>query len=189
MAEIAGLKLIVPTSVTATGGCSASASATGKITFSGVRVDGTFTVEGAFSADYDNYLFVWGSLVGDNGTLQMRMRVSGSDASGSDYARQTLNADSTSVTAARATSQTNVRIAQLAGTTLYGGYHSYVYGPYLAQPTAFRTVGCHADFGGRIIDVASTHSLSTSYTGFTIFGGDSSPRVAAGTLQIFGLSQ
>lgn len=182
---IAGLKLIVPSSVS--GG--ATVSATGKVTFSGINASTTFTVEGAFSADYDNYLFVWGSLVGDTGTLGMRMRVGGSDATGTNYARQQLDAEATSVTGARATSDDRVRIAQIGSTSLYGGYHSYIYGPYLAQPTAFRTVSCHASGGARIIDIASTHSLSTSYTGFTILGGDSPPRASSGTLQIFGLSQ
>ncbi len=104
MPDIAGLKLIVPTSVAATGaGSSASVSATGKVTFTSAA---TISVNGVFSATYDNYLAVCrATLTTGTSVLQaVRLRASGTDDTGNNITRQYLAAFSTSVTGARDTS-------------------------------------------------------------------------------------
>ena len=133
MAEIAGLKLIVPTSVAGSG---VSVSATGKVTFTAAT---TVSVNGCFTSSYDNYLIVMRMKASSgNPNIQVRMRASGSDATGSNYTRQYLTADSTTVAGGRDTSQTYAT----NGFTSTGesGVHIYVYGSYLAQPTALRSV-------------------------------------------------
>jgi|DEB0MinimDraft_10_1074344.scaffolds.fasta_scaffold10862_5 hypothetical protein len=187
MAEIAGLKLITPSSVTTGGG--ATASGTGKTTFTGLTTTGSISLEGIFSATYDNYLLVIGSLEGTGGSLLCRLRVGGSDASGGDYARQQIDAEITTVSGSRSTGQTSTRIGNASAASTYSGNHVYVYGPNLAQPTAFRSVSCYHDGGARILDYASTHSLSTSYTALTLFGSGATSPGTAGTIQVFGLSQ
>jgi len=183
MAEIAGLKLIVPSSVTNSGGTS-SVSATGKVTFTSVTT--SLSVNGVFSATHDTYLIVMRNTnaIG-NGAWTIKLRASGSDAT-NNYTTQYIFANSTSVTGARATSQAAGR----AGTsrTESGGTHIYMYGPNLAQPTAWRTVDVSSGSGTPIIfDFASTHSLSSAYDGFSLFPDSS--YASTGALTVYGLSQ
>lgn len=185
MPDIAGLKLIVPTSVAATGaGSSASVSATGKVTFTSAE---TLTIEGCFSSTYDNYLFVMRSThsVSTNSDVNARLRVSGSDASGSNYTDQYILADGTTVAAARETSETSFRFSVTS--TTHSGSHTYLYGPNLAQPTAARLVSAQGTSSARIVDNAATHSLSTSYTGITLITFIAGS--ITGALTIYGLSQ
>lgn len=183
MAEIAGLKLIVPTSVAGSG---VSVSASGKVTFTNETT--TISVNGVFSSTYDNYLIVVRATnsTGAGGML-FRLRASGADASGSNYTYQYLLANSTSVTGARSASQT---FGQSTPTrTLAGGDHIYIYGPHLAQPTAFRSVNVAGGTGSDpiIFEFANTHSLSTSYDGFSLIPAASYP--STGALTVYGLSQ
>jgi len=187
VAEIAGLKLIVPSSVATSGG--ATASGTGKTTFTGLTTTGSISLEGIFSSTYDNYLLVIGSLEGTGGSLVCRLRSSSSDAAGSDYTWQRLDAESTTVAGSRSTGQTSTRIGNASAASTYSGNHVYIYGPNLAQPTAFRNVSALDDNGARILDYASTHSLSTAYTALTLFGTAATAPGTAGTIQVFGLSQ
>ena len=178
MAEIAGLKLIVPSSVAGSG---VSVSASGKVTFTAAT---TINVNGVFSSTYDNYLVVIGGTATDDASLNCRLRASGSDASGADYVYQTLNANNTSVLGSRQSAQSVTRFGSLMSTDM-SGIHAYFYGPALAQPTAIRGVTAEGLSGGvRIFDVASTHSLSTAYDGFTL-----SNKTLTGSLTIYGLSQ
>ena len=186
MAEIAGLKLIVPSSVSATGTATASVSATGKVTITGINSTNTISVEGVWSSTYDNYLIVFRSTVGTAGVVAMRLRASGSDASGSNYTTQSLDASGATVAGARSTSQTYFR---WNANTNHTGHHVYVYGPNLAQPTAVRNVSVTDISSARIIDYANTHSLSTAYTGFTLYGVDPAPGVIDAKFCVYGLSQ
>jgi hypothetical protein len=188
MAEIAGLKLIVPSSVSATGaGSSASIVGGGKVVFTTID---TLTIEGIFSATYDNYLMVIRAHQPSGSfaiSLNARLRVSGSDASGSNYTWQILQASSTTISGSRSSSQTSARMGEISQNQRSGN-HAYIYGPYLSQPTAFRGVNAGADGNASIADYASTHSLSTSYTGITLLPGGGSYSTT-GTVQVFGLSQ
>lgn len=178
---IAGLKLIVPSSVTATGGgSSVSVSASGKITATNCA---TVSINGCFSATYDNYLFVarWHFAGGDE--LQFRMRSSGSDASGSNYVRQLMQAASTTVSGTRQSSQTEGRV--MAHDGVGNGFHFYIWGPFLAEPTMSRAVGVRSG-GPTIYDWISSHSLSTSYDGITFFPAS---QTITGSMTIYGLSQ
>jgi len=182
MTDIAGLKLIVPTSVTNIGG-SSSVSATGKVTFTSITT--SLSVNGVFSSTYDNYLVVWrGTNATGNGGWTMKLRLSGSDAT-NNYTYQYLSAENTTVSGARATFS-----AAAAGTTRTesGGSHFYIYGPALAQPTTMRIVNSASGSGTPIIfDTVNTHSLSTAYDGFSLF--PDSGYATSGSLTIYGLSQ
>ena len=182
MPDIAGLKLIVPTSATATGaGSSATVSATGKVTFTTVTA---LSVNGCFTSAYDNYLIVCRGTGPDAPTNRLRLRASGTDDSGSNYTRQMLAANSTTVSGGRAT--TTFTLVGEFSTSNDNGYHLYVYGPNLAQPTAMRAVHVSGLSGASIYDYASTHSLSTAYDGFTLFPHS---QTLTGSLCIYGLAQ
>jgi hypothetical protein len=179
MAEIAGLKLIVPSSVAGSG---VSVSASGKVTFTAAS---SISVNGCFNSSYDNYLIVIRGKISAITQLEFRMRASGSDATGSNYTRQLLSADSTTVSGLRQSSESWGRVTAF-GTDDNNGVHFYLYGPYLAQPTATRGVSCRGD-GPIIYDWAATHSLSTSYDGIT-FDADGAGTLS-GALCVYGLAQ
>lgn len=177
MAEIAGLKLIVPSSVAGSG---VSVSASGKVTFTAAT---SVSMNGVFSATYDNYLIVTRLIASSNNAIFTRLRASGSDASGADYTRQFLWAEPAGVSAQRNTGRTSTYTSLLD--TSYQGFHYYIYGPNIAQPTTFRTVAVRSN--SQIFDVANTHSLSTSYDGLTYIA-DAGMNIT-GSLTVYGLSQ
>ena len=158
-----GLILITPTSVDKTGtGSSATVSANGSVSFSACE---TLRLNGVFSADYDNYMIV--SRYSGTADVQMRLRfsVGGTENStASSYVYQYWFADSTSVSAERTT--TNYGNMGARGNTQRAGTIMTVYGPYLAQPTAYRTVYADDYLSAAVTDFAGTHNQSTSYDGF-----------------------
>jgi hypothetical protein len=180
VAAAPGMVLMNPTSI-AYSGTSATLGANGQVTFSAVT---SLSLNGCFTADFDNYVVSWGLTTFtaiDN--VRARLRSAGSDASGSNYTRQYLIADSTTVAAARGTSQTSAVVAFFDNTTPTG-YVNYIYGPFLAQPTAFRSVGHSGYSGSYLQDDANTHSLSTSYDGITFFAASGN---LTGKLQVYGV--
>ena len=180
MAEIAGLKLIVPSSVTGSG---VSVSASGKVSFTAAT---SVSVNGCFSSTYDNYLVVVRFKVADdNYWLINRLRASGTNATGANYVNQRLYATGGSVGGGRSTD--TAFNSGRGGTANMSGTHIYLYGPYLAQPTAHRCVMVSGDSGAYIDEFAGTHSLSNQYDGFSI-----APELTStltGALTIYGLSQ
>jgi hypothetical protein len=172
-----GLILLTPTSVDHTG-TSATISANGSVSFTAVT---QLRLNGVFSANYDNYIIVQRQLESTTNAEIVYMRLSdgGADNStASSYVSQTLNAGSTTVAATRNTADI-ARISISDGDS-NDGFILNVYGPYLAQPTAWRSITCVGDAGARIYDYAGTHNQSTSYDGFniTLSGGSISGRVA-----------
>ena len=180
MAAGDGLISMKPTSITHAG-TSASINADGGVDFTSAT---DLSLNGVFASGFDNYLMVirWSST--SAGNVAVKLRASGTDATGSNYTRQYLTADSTTVSGARQTSQTYAT----HGFTSTGesGVHIYVYGSYLAQPTALRSVCIGSYLGAYLQDDACTHSLSTSYDGITIYPASNS---ITGALTIYGLSQ
>lgn len=181
MAEIAGLKLIVPSSVAGSG---VSVSASGKVSFTAAT---TININGVFSSTYDNYLVVIRHSSSGNPAIDLRMRLSGTDDSGNNYNWQRLIAENTTVAGARSTSQNVVKVGY-SSSAARSGDHVYIYGPALAQPTATRNVNVRGLSSASIGDIAGTHSLSTAYDGFTLLG-DAGTVDLTGALTIYGLSQ
>lgn len=163
--ELGGMVLLTPTSI-AYSGTSATVGANGSVEFSACT---SLSLNGVFSADYDNYMIVF---AGDSSATTdgaIRWRASGTDNStASSYVRQYLYADGSLLGAARDTLD-YARIIGLKASTEVG-ISIFVYGPHLAQPTAYRTVQQTAFTSGvGILDIAGTHNQSTSYDGFTVY--------------------
>ena len=180
-----GLVVMTPTSI-AYSGTSASINSDGSVAFSAVT---SLSLNGVFTSDYDNYQISLQTKNSSMGDCQFRLRASGTDATGSNYTWQFIRANSTTVSGARATSQTEGYVMSFSGTTYTDGFALYLFGPYLPQPTASRSVSAYAGYassGADIYDFATTHSLSTSYDGITIIpaGGNFS-----GLLTVFGFAQ
>lgn len=179
-----GHHLITPTSVAKTGtGSTATINTNGSVTFSSCE---TLSLNGVFSADYDNYIIIARSYNGSTSSLnvELRLRSSGTDASGSNYTWQWIEANGTSVSGLRTSSTTQTRIGLYLETSKQQGAVAWVYGPYLTQPTAFRGIAAGAYLGGYLIDYASTHSLSTSYDGVTFL--PSSAGAFSGLVCVYG---
>lgn len=179
MAEIAGLKLIVPSSVAGTG---VSVSASGKVSFTSAT---TISMNGIFSSTYDNYVIVMRHIHSANTSMALRLRNSGTDESGAYYANQYIYADGTSVDGSRSTSQTSVRVGPT--NTPITGNHIYLYGPALAQPTATRNVSAGGLSNAYILDYAGTQNQSTAYDGCSILS--LSGTFNSGSLTVYGFSQ
>jgi hypothetical protein len=147
----------------------------------------TQSVNDVFSATYVRYLILGnysGSATGQN---QFRLRVSGTDASGSDYAFTNIrsNTNSDTVTGTDRTSSTT----GYAPTNITLGYRApfemWVTNPFIAENTHFKSFytqsdGTHAYQG----ITAGYHKLNTSYTGFTIFPSSGN---ITGSISVFGV--
>ena len=161
---INGLQIATPSSVDKTGSISAATiGSNGRVTFTTCE---TLSLNGIFTSSYDNYLIVV-RLKGSIANFpQFRLRNSGGD-SASGYANQYIYARNTTASAARVTSDTSFQTIGNSA-TIYGGIHLYLYGPYIADRTAARSVNVDPRSDMTISDYAGTHSASTSYTGITL---------------------
>ena len=162
---VKGLKVCTPTTVVKTGASStATINADGSVTF---NLCETVSLNGVFSADYDNYVVTFTSIGSAANFPSIRLRASGIDENSASnyYTHQYLYAGNTVVSGGRSTN--NIWYSYGNSTTLYGGMVQYIYGPYLARPTAHRAVtGDPRDFA-TISDYTGTHSLPNSYDGLT----------------------
>lgn len=160
-----GLHLITPSAAVATGtGSSATINANGSVTFSTVTA---LELRGVFSADYDNYQIVarWTQATAAANTyLQM---VSGTSVdSTANYTWQRIEANGTTLTSSRASGQTvGGQLIGDAATTYPQGFITFVYGPYLAQPTVGRTLGVTSTSNASLIESAWSHNVSSSFDG------------------------
>ena len=182
-ASAPGMDLITPTSVAGSG-----------VTLSGGLV--TFTaatavsVNGCFSATYDNYLISvrnsWASTTGQP-YLDLRLRLSGSDASAANYSyvlTQAFTAISVDTSAFGATLAHITRAGDVNDGL--GGGNVSIFAPFLAQRTSI--VSDHAipysNTSMKRTLAGGDHSLATSYDGFSLIPSAST---ITGTLRIYGL--
>lgn len=161
-------------------GTFASVNEFGRVSFSGLT---SLSLDGVFSSTYDNYMVVLRG-TGSGSFNQVRLRSAGADATGTDYVNQALSASGTTVAGARSTLSL-FRFSVFEG-TLRGGVTGFFYGPALAQPTAMRCVTVRDTSSAMIEDNAGTHSLSTSYDGFTIYPASGT---FTGAIAVYGCNQ
>lgn len=175
-----GMVLIKPTSISHSG-TSATLGENGQVTFNAVT---SLSLNGVFTADFDNYTIVVRDVMasGDNWT-NLRLRLSGTDATASNYSWQEVSANNTAVTAQRFTSAGQI-VTGFTSATQRSGHFVNVFGPFLSQPTAARSVVVNGRSSAEINDRAGTHSLSTSYDGFTFFPSSSN---ISGALAVYGI--
>ena len=160
-----GMVLLTPTSI-AHSGTSASIGANGQVTFTAVT---SLSLNGVFSADFDNYVvFIEAGMSNaSSANMQMRLRSNGSDNStANSYTLQYIQANGSTIDAGRGTYNL-APIGTWAGNTLRNGFCVSVYGPFLSQPTALRSVTMSSFNSATIEDTAGTHNQSTSYDGAT----------------------
>jgi len=136
-----------------------------------------------FSTTYDNY-FITGVCTSTNTTnMTVRLRVSGSDASGSNYQNENIFASSTTVGAQRQTGTTNFVI----GAFNSSGRNSFqlsVLSPFLSQTTNFQSYTGSSEPTWYM--VVGGHTLTTSYTGITLIPDAGT---ITGTVSIYGYNK
>jgi hypothetical protein len=134
--------------------------------FSGVASQ---SINDVFSTTYDNYLIVF-DIVSNPSTLanlNFRLRVSSTDASGANYNYITSNKTGSSNPAATSSSQTSINMALVNDTYPNPGF-LYLFSPFIARPTGLisRQTSTYSTVYSRIVE--GHHTLSTSYTGYTL---------------------
>lgn len=174
-----GLILLKPTSISYSG-TSATNASRGLVEFNACT---SVSLNGVFSANYINYMVVAHHSGTAATTLRGRLRTSGVDATGTDYSVQNIEAYNTTAAATRATSIDGMSFGPIGASGYKAGHVMWVYGPFLAQPTASRSIGTgpwSSAYPGYIIDDSNKHSLSTSYDGITFYvtGGTMTGNVA-----------
>lgn len=176
-----GMELLTPTSIAKTGPTStATINANGSVTYAYCD---TLSLNGVFSSTYDNYMVVVrGTEIGQT-DVGMRLRASGTDnVTASSYTYQRLLVDGLTEQGVRSVS--TVAIVATAAAVTRNGWVLDLWGPFLAQPTAFRSTTVSDISNGQIQDYAGTHNQSTSYDGITL-SGISNP--LHGLLAVYGL--
>lgn len=178
-----GMVLMKPSSISYSG-TSATLGENGQVTFDTIT---SLSLNGCFTADFDNYVIYWNVVCTGSRTVSSQLLNNGTPETGLNYSNQYLFANDTSVTASRSTSGGgwNFTYAGGEGTGIPTGSTSYIYGPYLSQPTAFRTTAIRSSVGTRIDDRCGTNSLSSSFDGiyFVINVADT----MSGSIAIYGV--
>jgi hypothetical protein len=180
-----GMVIMRPTSIVVAGaGSSASVRAAGGVEFASAT---SLSLNGVFTADYDDYMIVCRSQGSAYASINYRLRLSGTDnTTASSYVVQNLSAVSTTVGAARSTDSFSSGGAGAVSDEQRSGQTIYMYGPALAQPTASRVVSVAGESGAALWDYAGTHNQSTAYDGITFLPNASN---FSGLVAVYGLSQ
>lgn len=186
----AGLAKIIPSSV-AVGSGTGSADSLGTVTFSGASA---VSLNGVFSSIYTNYrIIIMLDASAASAEFDMRMRVSGSDNSSSNYTWIRYGANGVNGNFSSSGSGTSLstffRLAPISGTYSTGSiidviapfdssYHTTVFnqGGYMDTLASNWFMG---NMGGNM-------SVTTSYDGFTIFPNTGN---LTGTVSVYGYTK
>jgi hypothetical protein len=142
------------------------------------------SVNDVFSSTYENYMVVLNVISsGADNIIRLRLRASGTDASGSDYTSQGLVVFSTTVSGSRITSASSLDIFRQD--TSWNGATSFIHKPNLATATQFNTSNAWSLEGARIGLYTGSHSLTNAYTGFTLIPATGN---ITGTVRVYGIN-
>jgi hypothetical protein len=145
------------------------------------------SINNCFSATYDVYRIQLINPIAATGAyqnLRLRLRLSGTDAT-TNYNRQYLDANSTTLTGARSTAQTSTEFMGISADGCSAGYMD-IFNPALAQVTQFIALslgGSATNTLGVNLYVAN-HTTATAYDGITLFPQTNS--FNGGTIKIYG---
>lgn len=148
------------------------------------------SIDNCFSATYTHYLVVR-NLTGsaDDSGIDIRLRVGGVDATAADYRHQRVDANSTTITGARVTGDTDFQYA-LGWTEpgVFGFAQCRLSNPFEAvRTTAWSDMSFIADGNIRLMRVVYEHDLTTSYDGLTVYPADGG--TITGSITVYGLKE
>lgn len=174
-----GLTGMIPASTAGTG---LTVGLNGQVTFSGVA---SFSINGCFTAQYDNYLIQMDvSTKSAAGLVQARLRVAGTDAVGAtDYAAETQTASGTTVAAS--TIATSLLSLTASSSSVEDLISVTVAAPSLARSTRFTAISTSTLSGTSVAtgQVAGRHAPATQYDGITFIA---STGLIYGNVRIYG---
>jgi hypothetical protein len=184
----AGLAKIVPSSV-AVGSGTGSADSLGTVTFSGAS---SLSLNGVFSSTYDNYKVVCAITSVSTSTVgNIRLRVSGSDATSSIYERNGVYTVSNSSTINALTSTAQSSWVPFSWSTNSADGQGFVAD--FLNPFKTNYTNCYGLFTGSSTSTVwsgflglFTHRASTSYDGFTLYGDTGN---ITGTISVYGYTK
>jgi hypothetical protein len=143
------------------------------------------SVNDVFSSTYDNYFVLWSLRNSvDGSAVNIRLRVSGTDASGTDYNHQRLTTNGTAVAAVRSTGQTSFATG-FGHSTDYNNSSIIIFDPFNAKPSSYSSKHIYRgnSTGVEVYDWGGGHNLSNSYTGLTIFAASGN---ITGAISVYG---
>jgi hypothetical protein len=143
------------------------------------------SINDVFSATYTNYKIIVRSEIttGSDIGFRFRLRVSGSDASGSNYNNQLFQGSVTSTAVVQFNSETSWQTAGLNASSDQPNLQIIeLNNPFLAKKTNHITQFFNP-LGSAVGFLAGSHTLTTSYTGFTIFPASST---ITGSVSVYG---
>jgi hypothetical protein len=177
IAAPSGLSIVTPTSIANSGG-TATASG-GAVTLTGVT---SVSLNGVFTSTYQNYRIVINLVSSIANEIRFRMRASGTDDTGANYAIQYLFAAGSASTAARQTGQTAAWF--FSGNGTYEAVGAYDIGsPQLAKQTTLVGSQVYDQSTLGLISWAANHDESTAYDGITIIAGSGT---TTGLIRVYG---
>jgi hypothetical protein len=173
-ASQSGLNIVAPTSIANSGG---SATATGgQVAFSAVT---SISLNGVFTASYENYQALLTLTMTSNTNLYVRFRLAGTDNTANIYTIQDIAADSTTVGASRSTTTTGgfgYGDAQTISSTFYR--------PAVAVETKYNSVIVRGLTSLLWQSFNGFHGAATAYDGITIYPASGT---MTGTVRFYGL--
>lgn len=177
-ASTPGLKRVVPTSVAGSG--VSFDNETGLVTFSAST---SVSLNGCFTSSFRNYLIIANvTAKSAESNVQMRMRLSGTDASGAtDYTYQRTFSNAATVTTARVVSN----FWELeAGVLATADIEAKVFSPMLAERTRINSLAVSStDLSIYTSTVGGRHLQSTAYDGMSLVPTSGN---MTGTLKVYG---
>jgi hypothetical protein len=158
-----------------------------KITTASFSAVSSVSIDNCFSASYTHYLVVRNFAGSANDIdVGIRLRVSGSDASGANYRRQYIIADGTGLGPGRQTGETGF-LGSLGYTVTSAVNMSLlrVSNPFeMVRTTAWSDNGPTLTGNIALARTVYAHDLATSYTGFTVLP---SAGTITGSITVYGL--
>jgi hypothetical protein len=153
-----------------------------------ITTQSSVSFDGVFTADYRNYLLILRYQTTNDVSLEYQNRASASNAT-SNYNRQQLVVDSTSVAGARVTAQSSYGVGQ-SSVGVISFIETYISGPQLSEATLFATTAAR-NYGSAYTNAGmnffqGNHSTATAYDGFRLFV---SAGTFTGTATIYGLNK
>jgi hypothetical protein len=125
-------------------------------------------------------------LLGSTDTaIKFRLRASSTDASGSDYTVQELQANSTSVSGSRSTS--TFAVVGVSNNVYHSAISLDLFSPFAASPTSFVSNSNRTQSTAQVFPTTGVHTLSTSYDGISWFAD--STYTLTGSASIYGYNK
>jgi hypothetical protein len=178
----AGLTLLTPTSIVATGG-SGSISTNGAVSFTSASA---ISINNVFSTTYDNYLVKLDYTASTGNGMYLRLRASGTDANGTDYFRQMVTGDAGTASGNRESSSTYYNFGY--SSTGRSSAKLEINSPFIARPTTGNVMFNEQTNTSDIATRSSSwgHNVSTAYDGMTIYPNTGT---LTGTVSVYGYNK